>query len=463
MADTEFIPSNAANRPLIKVDVVKDTDSNRGFRLFDNAVFVVRDVASEELFMERVRIAHSVFEMIVEPHMDSSMFVLANKLVLATKICISRYFNAQSLARTDRPFIVKAEYRDSPSLFCGCSDFLRAYLYTRTTGDPFLDDESFNQEANAEGLHASWRNLASETGDRDPNRPMTEREMEMEACRIKWQLGSLQAKWMVEGGPAADANLFNPDAVGRDVYGGPSADSQRPEAMLYVVADTTSLAEFLCYMFYMTPVDLKRRYEVKTGCTASSVSTSAADRLTQRARTCCYEESNRYSSTDTIRRAIQEFLRKRQEAKQMRREEIYDASSLAGLDPGFTDFLQEESKSNRASRLRKRNDTLVENLLLLLFDKALSAIIDNGFDNANKRRRYGTNAKSIGGATVYTGILDTVGKIVVRYKEGISLLRETRATGANTPKSVRKSATESYLNFRLPLNNLSADISGFSK
>jgi hypothetical protein len=442
---------NNEMQPLMKVNVVKHTDANRGFRLFDNAVFIVRDVASEELFMERVRIAYNVFDTIVEPFMDSSMFVLANKLVLATKVCISRYFNEQSRARTDRPFIIKAEYRDSPSLFCGCSDFLRAYLYTRNTGDPFLDDDSFNPPSG--GFDDFNPSSAGSGLAVNNNQPLTDRQMEMEACRIKWQLGSLQAKLMVEGGPMADANFINPDAVGTSQYSVLTAETQRPEAVLYVVADTTSLAEFLCYMFYMTPVDLKRRYEVKTGCAAPTVSTSAGDRLTQQARTCCYEESSKYNSSDTVRRAIREFLRKRHEAREMRQNGMRDTTSLADIDPVLAEFWQKESVGARASNLRKRNDTLVKNLLLLLFDKALSAIIDNGFDNANKRRRYGTNAKSIGGATVYTGILDTVGKVIVGYREGVSLSPETR-TGVNTPRNVRKNMAETYVNFRFPLNQI---------
>ena len=450
--DTVFLPTAArdVNQPALRVNVVKSTDSNRGFRLFDNAVFVVRDVASEELFLERVRIAYSVFERVVEPHMDTSMFALANQIVLATKVCIAHYFNAQSMAKTNRPFIVKAEYRDSPSLFCGCSDFLRAYLYTKTTGDPFIDDETFDATNRERNVEEGLRGLSSRVTNDDPHRPLTQRELELEACRLKWQLGSMHAKWMIEGGPKADLNILNPDAIDPDRYGTNFAEPSRPEAVLYLIADTTALAEFLCYMFYMTPVELKRRYEVNTGCTASSVSSSTADRLTRQAKACCYDESNRYNSSDTVRRAIQEFLRRKQKANELRRDDIYNASSISDVDPMFAELLRKEQSGARATRLRNRNDTLVKNLLLLLFDKALSSIIDNGFDNANKRRRYGTNSKTIGGATVYTGILDTVGKVVVRYKEGVSLSQERKATTVNTPKSVRKSVADTFINFRLP-------------
>lgn len=407
-----------ADRPPMRVDVVKATDSNRGFRLFDNTVFVVRDVASEELFLERIRMAHAVFQTVVAPHMDSSVFELAKKLVLATKICLSRYFNAQSLARTDRPFVVKAEYRDSPTLFCARSDFLRAYLYTRTTGDHLFDDQPYDQTGERD-FDTVMRGINS---DRDPGTPLTDREMAMEYCRVRWQMGALQARYMMEGGPASDVGHMNPDAVG--AVDAP-LQSQRSEAILYIVADTTALAEFLSYMFYMTPVDLKRRYEVKTGCMTSSV-TGADSKLTRQARTCCQEQSSRHNSTDAVRRAIQEFLQKRDATNDVRRrDETLETSSFAGQNPEFAEFLQREQHGERASRLRRRNDTLVENLLLLLFDKSLSTILDNGFDNANKKRRYGTNAKSIGGATVYTGILDTVGKVVLRYREGVSLTRNT--------------------------------------
>lgn len=421
----------------MQIDVVKSTDSNRGFRLFDNAVFVVRDVASEELFLDRIRIARAVFEKVVEPYMDSSMLVLARQIVLATQVCISQYFNAQSLARTNRPFIIGAEYRDSPTLFCGCSDFLRAYLYTKTTGDPFLDDKEQNEPVNDPFTNPVYQN------HHDSNTLLTDAEMEREACRLKWQLGSLQAKWMVEGGPTPDFNIINPDAINADRTF--TDIPARPEAMLYVIADITAISEYLSYMFYMTPVELRRRYEVTTGCSASSVN-SSADRLTQQARACCYEQSNRYNSTDTVRRAIQEYLRKKQEAKSIRRDET------CNVDPFLEEMFRKENQTAKITRLRKRNDTLVESLLLLLFDKSLSTIIDNGFDNANKRRRYGTNSKSIGGATVYTGILDTVGKVLVRYKEGNSLQPRTL-------KPVQKVAPKTFLNLRLPLNGVGgADI-----
>jgi len=448
--NTAFMPNSGENlnETPMQIDVVKSTDSNRGFRLFDNTVFVVRDVASEELFLERVRIAYGVFEKVVEPYMDSSMFVLANQIVLATKLCIGQYFNTQSMARTNRPFIVKAEYRDSPYLFCGCSDFLRAFLYTKSTGDPFTDDGETFDEINRDGPFDDFTRAAS--SDKNNRGPLTDQELEMETCRLRWQLGAMQAKWMIEGGPRADLNVINPDAIDPDRYGAHFNEPSRSEAVLYVVADTTAIAEFLCYMFYMTPVDLKRRYEVNTGCTASSVNSSTTDRLTHRAKACCYDESNRYNSSDTVRRAIQEFLRRKQMAKELRREDVYETLSTSNVDPTFADMLRKERIDSRTTQLRNRNDTLVKHLLLLLFDKSLSSIIDNGFDNANKRRRYGTNSKTVGGATVYTGILDTVGKVVVRYKDGISLLHETKGTTINTPRNIRKGVAETYVNLRPP-------------
>lgn len=439
-------PPPGPNGERMRLDVVKSTDSNRGFRLFDNAVFTVHDVASEELFLDRVRIAYRVFDTVVRPHMDSALTVLAKRLVLATRICISRYFDRQSMARTDRPFVVKAEYRDSASLFCACSDLLRAYLYTRTADDPFANSNATRtkggggdsgRDRQRQTVKDFLKHLSNTTQTHTAavssgNEYTSESRAGTEEFRVQRLLCTLENRLMIEGGLASDLNVKSPEHAMRDTeYGVHSCDSgsggggeqrPRPEAVLYVIADVAALAELLSYMFYMTPVNLGRRYEVRTGCTAQTVRGNT-DSMSRRAKTCCLEKSARYDSSDTVRMAISEFIRTSQRSA--------GVGSIEGRDDdnSAVSFSVENDDSvdstiTRVTRLQRRNEKLVKNLLLLLFDKSLSSIVDNGFDNANKRRRYGTDSKCIGGATVYTGILDTVGKINVRYGEGTVLSRQ---------------------------------------
>lgn len=412
------------------VSVVKNTDANRGFRLFDNAVFTVKDVSSEELFLERMEIAYDVYNKHLDDKMNIPLTDLATLLLVCTKICICNYFCKQSMTKSNRPFIVTAEYLDcsDPSLFCAGSDFIRAFLYTKPTSDPFLEQDIYEGDNNDVSydlntmdklIQTSVQKALHEAISQDPGMDEHAKRMKKEELTMHYITTVMNNAFVNNSMRPEDVLKINADYTKTSST---IKETDQSEAVLYMVADVKAIANMLCYMFYMTPIDLRRRYNVELGCNQSKAfQTASADRFTAAARACCDDATKMYKNQDSVRRAVNEFLLQKRTNLLSNRPDVINQLkvNLPGVDPRLVEALNFDKKYNaaRSEQIVCRKRELLKAFLLLLFDKSLSAIIDNGFDNVNKKRRYGLSSKAVGGATVYTGIIDTVGKVSLRRKD----------------------------------------------
>lgn len=394
------------------VNVTKETDRKRGFRFFDGCLVSVKDVASEELFLERIKLAYAVFDAVVDPVLDGGLETITDSLIAAVKLCLTKYFNEQSRRRSNRPLIVRTYHRDSDIMFCTSSDFVKTLVYTRERGDALDENEIYFGESrpHAEGAAAA------------PPSATVDEPAYFARCREEWTRAAASAREHT-----TFVNDFNPDAP---YDGTPDAYGSRPEAILIIIADRTAMTNFVNYMFYMSPTDLRRRYDVSASCLNRS--RFAGPKFGAAARACCQERATRDRSGDVVKRAVMGFFQSRAEADAAVRE-----------DDRIRRAVDEETGAY-AARIRHRNGALLRAFLLLMFDKCLSSVLDNGMENVNKRRRYGTDAKGLGGANIYTGIIDTVGTVNVQYKEGAFVSERPRA------KAARAQTTGPTIRFTFP-------------
>lgn len=396
-----FFSPRKSDCELIRCGVVNERDAQRGFRLFDGILMGVKDVSSEELFLERMRIAYSIYDAYVGGHVNRSPLDVAKALVRALSACLTNYFSTQSMLRTNRPFIAKVLNLDSNDMFCTHSDFVQSFLFTSASAEDDLiislaervyaenDFDVCNGDYSDGGGrqvppgHNGGGPLSNPTADRvfDVISRIAERNV------VGGSQPSFATRKDFTSTSSATGNLYGNNATPTRTTG----DSAT--AMLIVVTDFEALHNYVAYVMYLTPPQLSRRYNLNFDCLRRPGGT-AYDANGD----CCRERDSRKRKRDTAKAAIRTVIERR------RREKI---DSMRDRSAACEAVLRE-----RAVQMLERNHDLLCHLLLMLFDKCLSSLLDRGFENLNARRGYAVaSAKEIGSATVYTGIIDTVGDV----------------------------------------------------
>lgn len=450
--------SSPITRDLIRCTVVNERDAQRGFRLFDGILMSVKDVSSEDLFLERMRIVYSIYDAYVAGYLNRSPLDVTKALVRGLSACITKYFSTQSMLRTNRPFITKTLHLDGPDMFCTHSDFAQSFLFTNASPEDELiislaekvyADEDFDvcyDVANSESRRTPAETVDGSGGG--GNATANDRLFEFAARLAERHVvgGSRpssfgSARWQNDytgdgGTPRAAAANSDTAAINTD-------------AMLIVVTDFDALHNYVAYVMYMTPVQLDRRYNLNFDCLrrpgGGTVYGTAAD---------CRERDSRKRKRDTAKAAIRTIIERR------RREKIDSMKERSAVC--------EAVLRKRADQMTERNDDLLRHLLLMLFDKCLSSLLDRGFENLNARRGYAVNsAKEIGSATVYTGIIDTVGEVST-VLEGCALDELAAANNRTTIDSGTYTGTttdggggqkQHRLHFSLPFQTIVSEAS----
>lgn len=438
---SSFVSDNNQNhslgtkRDLIHWTVVKEDDAKRGFRMFDGILMSVKDVSSEELFLERMKIAYSAYDAYVSGLVNKSPLEITRGLVKAVSACLTKYFSTQSMLRTNRPFIAKVLNLDSPDMFCTHSDFMHSFMFTNASPE---DDAIISL---AEKVYAENNFDVCEDTMHDQSMGNNSNNNSTFADQI-FDFGMRIAERSVVGGTNAsseqggnfttlsDELLFQQrkDGGGKTMDGGTTA-------MLIVVTDFEALHNYVAYVLYLTPTQLTRRYSVDFNCLQRPKSKANLD--------CCGAREARKRKRDNSKVVIAAVIEKK------RREKI---DTMAERSAACEATLQQ-----RATQTLRRSNDLLCHVLLMLFDKCLSGLIDKGFENLNSRRGYAVNsAKEIGTATIYTGIIDTVGEISA-HVEGYTFENIVK-NAADSAKENDK--TKPHLRFSFPLTSIVTEVSG---
>lgn len=400
-------------KPKIKV-VNKTNDESRGFRLFDGALFSIKDVSSEELFLDRIKIAYSAFEKYVEPTLLKSPVQITRALLTALGACIVRYFSKRSVNNSHKPVITEIINLNSPLMFCTTSDFCRSYLYTKTTDNDNMLDRALN---------VFGTDTASSTVDiTAANTQYNNIPDEWKECRELWSKSSKILSSLVEGGVNTD--LGQDDG---DYYTSTDSNKRREvEALLFLLCDFETLHNYLSYIIYMTPNDLNRRYNVQFDCLKRFKSSN--ETIVNASTACCIERAEQ-KTNDLTKSALSSYIL--QKSSEKKTNDIANQEEEVVYDDSI-----------RIENIVERNTDLVKNLLLMLFDKNVSYLLDNGFDNLNRRRNYSNISKEIGSSTIYTGIIDTVGQVATRFMDNSFVIGNRGAdsmakVGENKPKEIK--------------------------
>jgi len=406
-----------------RLKVVKESDNHRGFRMFDGMLMSVKDVSSEELFLERMKVAYSAYEACVANLIEKSPMEITRGMVRAVSRCLELYFSTQSMLRTNRPFIVKVLNLDNADLFCAHSDLMKSFLFTNASPE----DEAVI--SNAEAVYSHNVSGVVDVGNNVDNQQHTngiseeERTFDnMVRLTERSVLGGTNAS--LGGGQGfsydsstsshrllSDELLFQQrkDGTGRTLDGGTTA-------MLVVITDFEALHNFIAYLLYLTPTQLTRRYNVNFDSMQRPVMSTTTPLDICRSRRAAAKKHKGDDAKTSIRSVLE---RKRLEKMAA----VVDREAL--LDAG---------QKIRNQQMVQRSNELLRHLLLLLFDKCLTGLIDKGFENLNARRGYAVkSSKEIGAATIYTGIIDTVGEVTTRV-EGYTFENMMRSATA-TPGS----------------------------
>ncbi|KAG8279813.1 hypothetical protein J6590_096559 [Homalodisca vitripennis] len=429
----------ATDRELIRWNVVKEQDAQRGFRVFDGVLVSVKYVSSEDLFLERMQIAYSAYDAYVAGLVNGSPLDIAKAMVRAVSACLTRYFSTQSMLRTNRPFIAKVLNLESPDLFCMHSDFLQAFLFTNASPE---DEVVISL---AEKVYAE--NNFDVCGDyADPNTPETHVNRAQYTDQQLFDLVARLAERRVLGGT-------RPSFTSRhDSGASPTFTSlhdntlfQQPlkegagegaNAMLILVTDLDALHNYVAYVLYLTPAQLHRRYNVNFDCLRRPTSSAGLS--------CCLAREPRKRKRDNTKVAISTVIEKK------RRDKI---DSMGERSTACDAALE-----RRAVQTIERNNDLLCHVLLMLFDKCVTTLIDRGFENLNARRGYAVNsAKEIGAATIYTGIIDTVGEVSTNL-EGYTF--ETVAKHEAKSNATGNQSRECHLRFNSPPDSVSTSPAG---
>lgn len=424
---------------LIRCKVVSEQDANRGFRLFDGILMSVKDVSSEELFLERMRIVYSYYDTFVAGSVNRSPLEIAKALVRALSACLKNYFSTQSMLRANRPFIAKVLNLDCPDMFCSHSDFAQTFLFTNASPE----DEAIISMA--EKVYAendfdvcTARVSRRRSGvDDDGSATKSDRDPAAFAQQL-FDIGTRIAERNVLGGNRP--SFATKQSYLSDINNKTSNDTVRnahqteratdATAMLIVVTDLEALHNYVAYVLYLTPAQLTRRYNVNFDCLRRPASNMSLD--------CCREREASKRKRDSAKVAIRTIIEKK------RRDKI---DSMRERDTTCEGIFQE-----RVAQTIERNNDLLCHLLLMMFDKCLSATLDRGFENLNSRRGYAVNsAKEIGSATVYTGIIDTVGEVST-IMEGCTF--ENIAKSSPGDVNNETDGTQHRLHFSVPINNI---------
>ncbi|KAG8300706.1 hypothetical protein J6590_070734 [Homalodisca vitripennis] len=403
----------ATDRELIRWNVVKEQDAQRGFRVFDGVLVSVKDVSSEDLFLERMQIAYSAYDAYVAGLVNGSPLDIAKALVRAVSACLTRYFSTQSMLRTNRPFIAKVLNLESPDLFCMHFDFLQAFFFTNASPK----DEAVISLA--EKVYA---------------------ENNFDVCALR-----LCGSTRLTPGARWDETLVHvPTRLGRLTHFHLAtrqhavSTTTEGKGRRWRERDVNSsdrfgpLHNYVAYVLYLTPAQLHRRYNVNFDCLRRPTSSAGLN--------CCLAREPKKRKRDNTKVAISTVIEKK------RRDKI---DSMGERSTACDAALE-----RRAVQTIERNNDLLCHVLLMLFDKCVTTLIDRGFENLNARRGYAVNsAKEIGTATIYTGIIDTVGKVSTSL-EGYTF--ETVA------KHEAKSNVECHLRFNSPPDSVSTSPAGDS-
>lgn len=153
----------------------KSNDESIGFRSFDGALFSIKDVSSEELFLERVKLAYGAYETDVEPNLVKSPVQITKSILTALGASIVYYFSKKSLNNDGRPIINEIIHLNSPLMFCTNSDFCKSYLYVKTENKDdnilikafkiFGDDRSSAVDGNVNSNKAKNNGINSDDND----------------------------------------------------------------------------------------------------------------------------------------------------------------------------------------------------------------------------------------------------------------------------------------------------------
>ena len=403
-----------------RLKVVKENDGHRGFRMFDGMLLSVKDVSSEELFLERMKLAYSAYETFVAHLVDHSPLEITNGLVRAVSACLENYFSTQSMLRTNRPSIVKVLNLQNPDMFCAHSDLMKSFLFTNASPEDeavISNAEAVFSETGGAGVRLASRPQHNNDGSTEHDR-FFEEIIGLAEARLAG--GSRASLGSAVPPAAASSNLSlsnellfqqRKDGAGRTLVGGTTA-------MLVVITDVEALHNFVAYMLYLTPAQLTRRYTVNFDSLLQQRPTSSILLDTCRARRAASKRRRNDDAKVSIRTVLERKLR-----------EKVDVAAERGA-------LHDAGMHNRNQHMVQRNGDLLRHLLLMLFDKCLSGLIDKGFENLNTSRGYAVNsAKEIGAATIYTGIIDTVGEVSSRV-EGYtfdSVVKSPAAAAASAP------------------------------
>lgn len=529
--DTESGPYGGANvmgtynryANNIPINVVKDTDARRGFRLFDGATFGVKDVSSEELFLERMRVAYAAFDRHVTPVLDGTVADVTRAILRAVGACLNRYFGVQSRARAAKPFITKTLYMNSEDMFCTTSDLCRGVLFTASNTkdltvindmDRYFARARVSAACTGAGVYRppeadGVRNRSSATsiyGDEDNVGLPADAHASQRDALCSYLMKRVRERTLLNGGPGRVGTKADPytglpdytetvpngdtgaprhdrrleDRYGQPVYtqsladeygstlsgiehedltGATSAPLPRgtAEALLILLVDFEALHNFITYSIYMTPVDLSRRYGVEFSC-LKRVSASVNNPYVVNAATrCCVaKEAARKNRDITKNVVLSVFAEKQRQSAETSRNNSGTCRSEQPANGAYDDLYATDHQGPEARQVMSRSRDILRHIVLLLFDKTLSNILDQGFDNYNRRRRNIINSKDIGGATIYTGIIDTIGTVSAAVHNGLTTLDDESELSEST--KTRPKSVSTTLNLKLPLNDLVAQV-----
>lgn len=419
----------------------KSNDESRGFRLFDGALFSIKDVSSEELFLERMKIAYGAYETYVEPNLVKSPVQITKSILTALGASIVYYFSRKSLNNDGKPIINEIIHLNSPLMFCTNSDFCKSYLYVKTENKDYnILNKAFQIFGN--GSSSSDDNLNNYSNSTKNNGIVSDDDVynalpkEWQKCSELWTESSKILSFLNNNNNEA----FNEDDLLDEEYYNMNDESvglnnnnnnlnennnyyfrrnkllkRDINAILFLLCDFDTLHNYITFIMYMTPEDLRKRYNVQFECLKKFNfynGDESNEFLNNIANACCVERSKK-KNVDLTKNALSSFILKKSYEKTIN-ENKYNGNSNLSADNMFI----QESESIRINDIVHRNGQLLKNLLLMLFDKNISYLLDNGFDNLNRKRKYSTgSSKEIGSSTIFTGIIDTVGQVATRFVE----------------------------------------------
>lgn len=415
--------------------VVKEDDAHRGFRMFDGILMSVKDVSSEELFLERMKIAYSAYEAYVSGLVNKSPLEITRGLVKAVSACLTKYFSTQSMLRTNRPFIAKVLNLDSPDMFCTHSDFMHSFMFTNASPE---DDAiiSLAERVYEENNFDVCGDTPSGQSENNNNTTTFTDQLFDFGMRIAERsvVGGTNTLYG-QGGSSTFATLSDELPFQQRKDGGGKTMDGGTTAMLIVVTDFEALHNYVAYVLYLTPTQLTRRYNVDFNCLQRPKSKANLD--------CCRAREASKRKRDNSKVVIAAVIEKK------RREKIDTMTERSAAC--------EATLQQRATQTVRRSNDLLCHVLLMLFDKCLSGLIDKGFENLNARRGYAVNsAKEIGTATIYTGIIDTVGEISA-HVEGYTF--ENIVKNAADSAKEKNDKTKPHLRFSFPLSSIVTEVS----